>query len=165
MEVPVDSTPTKPSGCGSVAGKGDGTLFFGVFFLMGSMFTVLILGEALKQLGHYREALGPLRRASDIAPSNIHVWLALGWCYKRLGRIDKAVEALEEAVVVEPKQAITHYNLACYLSLVGEKTRTLAHLAEALLLDPRYRELVDDEPDFDPLRSDAQFQVITSIIV
>ena len=71
----------------------------------------------------------------------------------------------EEAVVVEPTEAITHYNLACYLSLAGEKARSLAHLAEALVLDPTYRALVDDEPDFDPIRSDAQFQAITSIIV
>ena len=73
--------------------------------------------------------------------------------------------SLAEAVVVEPKEATAHYNLACYLSLTGEKARTLAHLAEALLLDPTYRKLVDDEPDFDPIRADAQFQAITSIIV
>jgi len=50
MEFSVDSTPTSPSGCGSLAGKGFGTAFFGLFFLMGALFTVFLLGEALKQL-------------------------------------------------------------------------------------------------------------------
>ena len=122
-------------------------------------------GESLRQLDRYREAVGPLRRAAEIAPSNLHVWLALGWCYKRLGHIHRAIFAMEEAIVVEPNEAIAHYNLACYLSLSGEKAQAVVQLTEALLLDPDYREMVDDEPDFDPIRSDAQFRAITSIIV
>jgi len=50
MEFSVDTTPKQPSGCGSLAGKGFGTVFFGLFFLMGALFTVFILGEAFKQL-------------------------------------------------------------------------------------------------------------------
>ena len=50
MEFSIETTPTSPSGCGSLAGKGFGTVFFGLFFLMGALFTVFILGEALKQL-------------------------------------------------------------------------------------------------------------------
>jgi Flp pilus assembly protein TadD len=121
-------------------------------------------GEALKQLGRYSDAIVALRRAADIAPSNIHIWLALGWCHKRLSQIDRAVEALEQAVAVAPDEAITHYNLACYLSLAGAKTRAVVQLTEALLLDPEYREMVDNEQDFDPIRSDSQFRAITSMI-
>ncbi len=50
MQISVDTTPKSPSGCGSLAGKGFGTVFFGLFFLMGALFTVFILGEAVKQL-------------------------------------------------------------------------------------------------------------------
>jgi hypothetical protein len=50
IEVSVNTEPTSPSGCGSFAGKGFGTIFFGVFFLMGALFTVLIVGEAWKQM-------------------------------------------------------------------------------------------------------------------
>jgi len=49
MDSSVDSSPTKPSGCRSLSGKGFGTLFFGLFFVMGSLFVVFILGEALRQ--------------------------------------------------------------------------------------------------------------------
>jgi hypothetical protein len=50
MEFSVETTPTAPSGCRSFAGKGFATVFFGLFSLMGALFTVFILGEALKQL-------------------------------------------------------------------------------------------------------------------
>ncbi len=50
MHFSVAPTPSSSSGCRPLAGKGVGTLFFGVFFLMGALFTVFILGEALKQL-------------------------------------------------------------------------------------------------------------------
>jgi hypothetical protein len=46
MKISIGTTSESRSGC---AGKGFGTIFFGVFFLMGSLFTVLIVGEALKQ--------------------------------------------------------------------------------------------------------------------
>jgi hypothetical protein len=47
MQISINTSSESKSGC---AGKGAGTLFFGVFFLMGSLFTILILGEAWKQV-------------------------------------------------------------------------------------------------------------------
>jgi hypothetical protein len=47
MQISIGTQPESKSGC---AGKGVATLFFGVFFLMGMLFTVLIFGEAWKQL-------------------------------------------------------------------------------------------------------------------
>jgi hypothetical protein len=47
MQISVNTSSESKSGC---AGKGFGTIFFGLFFLMGSLFTILILGEAWKQL-------------------------------------------------------------------------------------------------------------------
>ena len=122
-------------------------------------------GEALRELKRYEQAIRPLRRAARAGPDNVHVWLALGWCYKRTGQIGSAVQTMERAVEAEPGNALVHYNLACYLSLAGDKDRALAHLSRAFARDARYRRLVHDEPDFDPIRSDPDFQALTSIIV
>ena len=46
MDISVYTSSESRTGC---AGKGFGTIFFGVFFLMGSLFTILILGEVWKQ--------------------------------------------------------------------------------------------------------------------
>lgn len=124
-----------------------------------------LLGETLRELARFDEAIFPLRRSASLLPDDIHVWLALGWCYKRVGDLDSAIEALEEALRYEPGEAILHYNLACYWSLAGDRSHALDHLAKSLHIDGNYRDLVADEPDFDFLRDDAGFQLLTSVIV
>lgn len=122
-------------------------------------------GEALRALERYAEALGPLEKVAEAAPDDIAVWLALAWCYKRADRIERAVNAMEQALIVKPKEALLHYNLACYLSLAGQKERAIGHLSKAFALDPSYRGMVEGERDFDPIRSDPDFQALVSTIV
>jgi tetratricopeptide (TPR) repeat protein len=127
--------------------------------------TLYLWGETLRALGRYHDALESLARVARAEPENVHVWLAMAWCHKRTGRIDLAIDAMTSALTADPDEALLHYNLACYLSVAGEKNRALEHLSHALSLDPQYRRLVDDERDFDPIRSDPEFQTLTSIIV
>ena len=122
-------------------------------------------GQAQRTLEEYELALRPLQEASAEEPCNIHIWLALGWCYKRLDRIDMAIESLEEALAADPTQAITHYNLACYWSLAENVDQALFHLSQAFEIDTNFRDLVAKETDFDPIRDDAGFQMLTSVIV
>ena len=124
-----------------------------------------LLGEAYRALERYAEAVDYLQRSAEAVPDDIHVLLALAWCHKRTGKIDQAVEALENALEVDPSEAILYYNLSCYCSLTGDRRRTLRYLAQALAIDADYRDLVEDEPDFDPLRNDPDFQELVSVIV
>ena len=124
-----------------------------------------LTGEALRASERHAEAIGVLEQAADLLPSNVHVWLALGWCRKRTGRLDLAINALERAEEATPEEAIVHYNLACYWSLAGKKQRALAYLSRAISIDANYRELIVDEPDFDPIRSDPEFRALIEIIV
>jgi len=124
-----------------------------------------LTGEALRASERHAEAIGVLEQAADLLPSNVHVWLALGWCRKRTGQLDLAINALERAEEATPEEAIVHYNLACYWSLAGKKQRALAYLSRAISIDANYRELIVDEPDFDPIRSDPEFRAMLEIIV
>lgn len=124
-----------------------------------------LLGEALREAERYNEAAGPLERAVELMPGDMHVRLALAWCYKRTGRLEYAIESLEDAVRNEPLEAILHYNLACYWSLAGDRRRALRCLSRALDLDGNYLDLVPYEADFDVLRDDPEFQMLTSLIV
>jgi len=47
MKFSINTSSESQSGC---AGKGFGTIFFGVFFLMGSLFTVFMVAETWKQI-------------------------------------------------------------------------------------------------------------------
>ncbi len=118
-------------------------------------------GEALRETERYHEALLPLKRAAGMEPENIHVWFALGWCYKRTGQIEMAIDALERALAVHPGEPLAHYNLACYWSLVGNRPQALQYLGHALKLAPQYRGLIDEEPDFDAIRSGPQFHLLS----
>jgi len=131
----------------------------------GSHQLMYLKGEALRSLERHKEAVIPLRKAVDLAPSDVHAWLALAWCYKRVGRLRLAVKALRSGLEVEPDLAILHYNLACYYSLLGHKRAMLECLGHAFSLDANYRDMVGNEPDFDPFRNDADFRDLTSVIV
>ena len=106
----------------------------------------------------FDEALMPLTRAATTTPNDVRIRLALGWCYKRTDQLPAAIESLERALAVEPHNPLVLYNLACYWSLAGNKPRVLRYLSKALAIDADFRLLVDDEPDFDPMRYDPDFQ-------
>jgi tetratricopeptide (TPR) repeat protein len=127
--------------------------------------TLYLWGESLRSVERYEEAIAPLTQAVQADGENIHIWLALGWCYKRTGRIEMAIGALEKALLADPNEALLHYNLACYLSLARQKDGALDHLSRALSIEPRYRELIEAEADFAPLRSDPDFQALTGSFV
>src|SRR4029079_6532861 len=113
-----------------------------------------LLGEALRELSRYEEALLPLERSADLLQDDIDVVRSLGWCYTRTGQLAKAINALERAVKVDPGEAILHYNLACYWSLARNRTMALRYLSRALELDSNYRDMIPDEADFNSLRLD-----------
>ena len=122
-------------------------------------------GQMLRVLEKYDQAVVPLAAAADLEPENVQIHLALGWCYKRIGRLDRAIEALEAILQVDRSEAIVYYNLACYWSLARDKRRAIDYLARAIDMDGHYRELIDQESDFDAIRSDPEFQSLTSVIV
>lgn len=122
-------------------------------------------GEALRNLELFNEAVAVLVQAAQDFPEHIATWLALGWCYKRTGRLEKAIYALRKALEIEPEEALVHYNLACYYSLLLKKDDAINSLARALDLDADYRKMVRNEPDFDPIRSDPDFQSLLKVVV
>jgi tetratricopeptide (TPR) repeat protein len=124
-----------------------------------------LMGETLRELERFEEALFPLERSADLIPDDIHVWLALGWCYKRTGHLAKAIESLEAAVKIDPSDGVVHYNLACYWSLARNRVLALRYLAHALDIDTNYRDMVIDEPDFNALRHDPEFKMLVGLAV
>lgn len=122
-------------------------------------------GQAYRVMENFQDAILPLQRAATADPENLQVHLALGWCFKRVGRLDLAIQTLEEVMEFAPEDGIVHYNLACYCSLIGNKPQALQYLSQAFELEPKYRDMVSNEPDFDPLRNDPDFRGLLTVIV
>ena len=121
-----------------------------------------LMGEALRSLSRYREALKPLEIAAALRPAEVGVAIALGWCYKRTHRLAQAIDALERAGRHNPDApGLLHYNLACYWSLAGNAAKSVDALAIALDLEPDLRNLIADESDFDQLRGRPEFERLT----
>ena len=119
-------------------------------------------GEALRTMERYEEAIPHLRNAASLCPSEIGIWVALGWCYKRTGSLDRAIKSLQEALEVSADNALVNYNLACYYSLAQDRALALQFLVKAVGLDARFRELMESESDFDPIRNHPLFRVIAA---
>lgn len=119
-----------------------------------------LMGECLREMDRFDEALYPLRRSVELNPDRTESWLAIGWCCKRTGRLEDATQALEQAVRSNPDDALVQYNLACYYSLAGRRLDALRRLKQAFDLDGSLRGLVRDEPDFDPMQADVGFRML-----
>ena len=121
-------------------------------------------GDALRNLGRHEEALEAFHRASEAKPDDVSLLMAMAWCCKRTNRLPRAITLMEQAYKIAPKEAVILYNLSCYWSLAGNKTQSLSWLGRALRMDASFRQLIDDESDFDPLRHDPDFQMIVSAV-
>ena len=124
-----------------------------------------LTGLAYRTMQRYAEAVPPLQAAAQREPDSAPIWLVLGWCYNRIARLEAAIAALERAMETNSQEAILHYNLACYWSLAGNVERAVQYLAQSFEIDPRYRELVASESDFDPIRDLPGFQSLMGAIV
>jgi len=48
--------------------------------------------------------------------------------------------------------------------MAREKDRALRQLSKSFTFDPSYRGMVESEPDFDPIRSDPDFQSLLGTV-
>lgn len=124
-----------------------------------------LLGETLREMSRYRDAVIPLERSVTLQPEDIDAWLALGWCFKRTGEIHRAIEALEAAVNHSSESSVLRYNLACYYSLAGRRLDSLRQLKSAFDIDPSLALLVEEEDDFLPMRNDIGFRMLLQAFI
>ncbi len=121
-------------------------------------------GDVLRHMERHEEALVELHRAFEEKPDDVSLLMAMAWCYKRTNQLPRAITSMEQAYKISPKEAVILYNLSCYWSLAGNKTQSLSWLGRALRMDASFRDLIDDESDFDPLRHDPDFAMIVSAV-
>lgn len=118
------------------------------------------LGQAHQFGKQYPEALEAFQHAYDIDPENLTTLMGMAWCYKRTDQLTQAISVMEEAYHSHSDEPVVLYNLSCYFALAGDKTNALSWLGRSLRMEPSLLKLLDEETDFDSLRSDKDFQFI-----
>jgi tetratricopeptide (TPR) repeat protein len=78
-----------------------------------------------------------------------------------LGEYKEALKALEKAREKEPKDGKILYLMANAYYLMGETDQCLEHLKEAVKLDKFFGILAQNETDFEELKDDKKFNLIT----
>jgi quercetin dioxygenase-like cupin family protein len=79
-------------------------------------------------------------------------------------RYAEAADVLREAIERHPRSAGLYYNLACFESLAGADVGSVAgHLRKSIELYPHFRQLAQDDSDFDPVRNEAAFEDVVAV--
>ncbi|HCK70913.1 MAG TPA: hypothetical protein DHW38_04985 [Planctomycetaceae bacterium] len=125
---------------------------------------LLIEGNALRLKQQFAEAIVVLEQSCELEPKNLGVYISLAWCQKRNDQLDDAINTLKRALVVDELEPTIAYNLSCYYSLKQDVSQAVDYIALALALEPAFRNLIGDEPDFDPVRDNPTFLEAISVI-
>lgn len=80
------------------------------------------------------------------------------------GEFEEAQKLLEKAQKMNPEEGRVHYALADLFCLMGQSDAALEHLKKAIQIDKFFRTLAQNESDFEPLRDDKKFRLITRIV-
>ena len=101
---------------------------------------LLLEAAALLREGKAREAIGPLRRAASLDPSDARVQHDLGLACLESGRLEEAISALRRAVTCNPRYADAHFRLGIALEKLGDLPEAVASYDRATTLLPSLTE-------------------------
>lgn len=87
-------------------------------------------------------------------------WFARGYRLHNSNRYQEAIEAFMRAVALDYRSATAMYNIACGYSLLNDKENALIWLQRSLESEFDRKDLVAEDSDLDPLRTDPRFQKI-----
>jgi tetratricopeptide (TPR) repeat protein len=124
--------------------------------------TVVYLPDPEVRRGARAAEAGTTVLALGARPGAVHepsVWETFfaAYGYDKLGDTERGHRLLREAVESDPEVAVLRYHLACFNSRAGDRESALAQLRRAVELEPEVAEWAAKDPDFDPVRDDAQF--------
>ena len=77
------------------------------------------------------------------------------------GEYEEALKLLQKAREMKPKDGKILYLMADAYCLKNDKEQCLEHLRKAIQLDRYFRILAQNEADFEPLKEDKKFKLIT----
>lgn len=119
-------------------------------------------GLTLDHLSRTELARGAYENALNLNPEFGGAWNNLGYDYYLLKDYKSAVDCYTKAIEIKNDFAAAWYNRSCSFSLKGQRAESLNDLAVAIKLNGRYKTMAPDDPDYESLKSDPDFQMLTT---
>ncbi|HXW97039.1 MAG TPA: protein kinase [Gemmatimonadales bacterium] len=126
---------------------------------------LLLMQTPLNRLGRTEEALAVLRRGQQVAERHLELnpddaralYLGAG-ALMQLGERERAMDWARRAHAIDPEDSGVLYNVACVYALGGMKDEAIQGLDQAIRNGFGHKEWLENDSDFDSIRSDPRFQ-------
>jgi len=96
----------------------------------------LHFGTAQNSRGLYEEALAPLRRAMELAPSLVEAHMGIAGALRNLNRPYEAIESYRRVVEIDPDHELAYRFLAFLLANMGLQEEAVEAYREVIRLQP-----------------------------
>jgi hypothetical protein len=135
--------------------------------------TNTLWAEVLLQQNALSDANSAIDQSLAINPTSSGALLTKGRILKRMAQsqgpgvnpdlLRQALKFASQAWELKPDRPQPAYNVACYQALLGmDKTEVLKNLQKAIQLDARLKQAARNDPDFQSLSQDTDFQNLTA---
>lgn len=107
----------------------------------------------------YEQAIYACDEMLGIEPNSDLALILKGKAFRLKGKLADAKGLLDTVIKRNPNNARAYYNRACYRCLQKEPIADiLSDLAKAIEIRASYKKFALDDPDFDTIKNDADFQ-------
>jgi ribosomal protein S12 methylthiotransferase accessory factor len=94
------------------------------------------MGQCLKDLGQYREAIAAVEKAEALDRERTDVYNLMGFCYYKLKEHEKAIDCFRRVLELNPASAIDYANIGSNYRDMGDSEKAVSFYRLALDLDP-----------------------------
>jgi tetratricopeptide (TPR) repeat protein len=111
--------------------------------------------DILYKLGRNDDALSYFDRFIELNPNDPNIWNKRGHLLSAIGRNEDALNSFDRALEINPDDAdaVTWYGRALTLNKLNKHET-------AIEIESQYRDMADEDPNFDNLRDNPQFQAL-----
>jgi tetratricopeptide (TPR) repeat protein len=118
----------------------------------------LWIGQSWVQKGMYRDAIVEIKKAVDLSERSTRPIATLGHAYAMSGQKAEAYKLLHELEARSAQKYVSPYYMALVYAGLGKTDQVFEYLEKAYVERQPYLILLNVEPVFAHLRSDARFQ-------
>jgi serine/threonine protein kinase/tetratricopeptide (TPR) repeat protein len=110
----------------------------------------------------YRAAIRVIERHLEVNPGDARALTLGSGCHARIGQEQEALEWAERALAIDREDAVVLYAIACSYATLERADQALDMLEAAVQAGFSWKDWIENDPDFDPLRDHSRYQAILS---